>query len=100
MSILGLAAVIASLVFGFKSGNSDFFVLAGLVFIGTCILELPRLIHRNALKRMKVIADCLLETLENLKNSIDEENMSEDEKSRQEVINNMIKKYIDDENNS
>lgn len=88
MAIIGLLAVVASIVFGFKSGGTDFFVLAGLIFVGTCILEVSRMIHRNTLKRMKIITDALNEFIEEFNKNNEKETKEWAEDFLEKIKNN------------
>ena len=69
-------------------------ILLGFLFVGLCILCVPVMIHRNALKRMKMVAYLLADILEELIDTIKED--ITDEEDRQEIVNNIIKNHMDD----
>lgn len=71
MELIGGFGIIGSLVIGFKSGNTDFFILAGLIFIGICILEIPKMI----IKIVTTLTESLKESLDNFKNNLENKNV-------------------------
>lgn len=71
MELIGGFGIIVSLVVGFKSGNSDFFILAGLIFVGICILEIPKIL----VKIVTALAESLGESLEEMKKNLESKNV-------------------------
>lgn len=59
MSLLGLIGIVVSIVAGYKTGNTDFYIVGGLIWIGVCIIELPRTMFH----RFKQIIDSLQKIL-------------------------------------
>lgn len=66
IELIGGFGVVASIIFGFKSGNTDFFILAGLIFVGICILEIPKIM----VKIVTTLAESLSESLQDFKNNL------------------------------
>lgn len=71
MELIGGFGIVASIVVGFKSGNTDFFILAGLIFVGICILEIPKIL----VKIVTTFAESLSESLQQMKNNLENKNV-------------------------
>lgn len=65
IELFGTLGIILSIVIGYKGQNTDFFILAGLIFIGICILQIPKLL----IKVIKSIGESLNSTLDTIKNT-------------------------------
>ena len=50
MGFIGFIGMCFCIAMTFETNNTDFLILAGLIFIGTCILELPRMIFNKIQK--------------------------------------------------
>lgn len=71
IELIGGFGIVASIIMGFKSENTDFFILAGLIFIGICILEIPKIL----VKIVTTFAESLSESLQQMKNNLENKNV-------------------------
>ena len=71
IKLIGGFGIVASLVIGYKGQNTDFFILAGLIFIGICILEIPKIL----VKIVTAFAESLGNSLKEIKKNLESKNV-------------------------
>lgn len=59
MSIIGILLLCVCMLATSKTGDSNFLILGGLLFVGCCILDVPRILFKNIQNILNNLKDLL-----------------------------------------